>query len=181
MISGFAKLLLFLSSFLPEFVIFTILYWTKYGYWAVVPTIAGLAGLVGLISVLIWVRSTAPITIDIKSVHRRDEEVVAYLVLYVLPFLSLNLSDPASTISFVILFVTLATVYVTADMIHVNPTLNLLGWHVFEAETSAGSSHTVITRRHRLTPNGKLSVIAIADGIDWEGSVRPPTKSSASC
>ena len=172
MIGGFAKGLLFLSSFLPAFLIFTLLNWAKYGPWALLPLLAGFVGILGLLAVLAWVRTTVPIPLLVKSVHRKDAEALAYLVTYVLPFLSVNFSDLTSLAGFFVLFVTLAIIYISADMLHVNPTLSLLGWHVYEVETSAGYSHTVITRRRRLLPADTLSVIPITDEIDWEESTR---------
>jgi hypothetical protein len=180
MIGGGARGLMFLSSYLPEFLIFTLLTWGPYGYWALAPLVAGIAGIGGILIVLWWVGSTAPITVSVARVHRKDAEALAYLVTYVLPFLSLDLSEPTRAISFVILFSTLAIVYINADMLNINPTLNLLGWHVFELETPEGHSHSVITRRRRLLPGDRLSVITIADGIQWEGSGRRRKASSAS-
>ena len=170
MISAFLRTLLFISSYFPVLVIFTILGWPDYGYLAVVPLAVGVVGVAGIVSVGRWVKSTSPLRMPIATVHRRDAEALAYLVTYVLPFLDLNLADPGKVASLAILFVTLAVIYVNADMLHINPTLNLLGWHVYEVETPEGRSHLVISRRKRILKGDELYTVTLADGIQWERS-----------
>jgi len=168
MISTVNKALLFLSSYLPVFVIFTLLAWTSYGPWALLSLLAGVLGIIGVLAAFWWARSTEPEGVTVASVERKDTEALAYLVTYVLPFLDVDLSDSVKILGFVILFVTLATVYINADMLHINPTLNLLGWHVFEVQTPAGSPRTVLTHRRRLLKGDTLKTVRIADNISVE-------------
>ena len=170
MIGALTRSLLFLSSYVPVFFIFSVLGWKTYGFWALVPAGVGLVGALGIVVVRLWVRTTAPISFPVSAVQRKDAEALAYLVTYVLPFLNVKPDDPSSVASLVILFVTLAAVYINADMLHINPTLNLLGWHVFEVDTPGGTSHTVSTRRRRILRGDTLTVITLADGIQWAGS-----------
>jgi len=169
-IGALTRGLLFLSSYVPVFLIFSILGWNSYGYWSLVPSVVGVLGVIGILVARQWVRTTAAIPITVDSVQRKDAEALAYLVTYVLPFLDLKLEELSKVASLIILFATLAVIYINADMLHVNPTLSLLGWHIFEVGTPAGRSHMVITRRRRVLKGEVLDTITLADAIQWEKS-----------
>ena len=158
-----ARAVLFLSGYLPLFLIFTIQYYPRYGAWAFIPLAIGLLAAIGLASFIGWVKGTEPTPLEIKSVQRKDAEVIAYIFAYVFPFLGFNIEDSASTIGMAVFFVVLMILNVSSNMIHINPALNLLGYHVYEIGTADNECHTLITRRSRLVRGTKLKAVGIGD------------------
>jgi hypothetical protein len=67
----------------------------------------------------------------------------------------------------VVFFVTLAVIYVNSQMIHINPMLNLAGFHLYEIGTEDGSDSYVISRR-RIRRGTTVNVISLTDDIYFE-------------
>jgi hypothetical protein len=167
MLTVFPRTLLFLSSYLPVFLVFTILAWPVYGYPAIAPTVAGLAGVFGIALARWYAKTNQPQNLVVGTVARKDQEALAYLVTYVLPFLDLKLTEPGWIASMVILFIAVLAIFVNAGMIHINPTLSILGYHVFEVTTPQGTPHIVIVRRRHLARGEKLRVAQLAEDVEW--------------
>jgi hypothetical protein len=86
-------------------------------------------------------------SIEVVQVRRRDGEAMSYIVTYLLPFLAVPFGNFEQAVSMGIFFLVLAVLYVNSDMIHINPMLNLLGFHIYEIELKNGEIHSIITRR----------------------------------
>ena len=73
---------------------------------------------------------------DIKEVHRKDSDILSYLLIYLLPFIrsdtSVIASQPITTFAciFIILLVT-----ANVGAFHVNPVLSILGFRVYSIST----------------------------------------------
>ncbi len=148
--------------------IFTLQNWKTYGVWSLIPASIGAISLLGLAAFLHFVSTTSPRVQQVVQVQRKDAEVMAYIVSYVFPFLGLNFDDPMNVISLGIFFVILGIIYINSNMIHINPTLNIFGYHIYEIETPSGSTQTVISRKGRLIRGEKLNVVVIEDDLLME-------------
>ncbi len=168
MLSIFTRILLFISSYFPLLMIFTLQNWKTHGVWSLIPAIVGAVSLLGLAAFLHFVSTTSPRVQQVVQVQRKDAEVMAYIISYVFPFLGLNFNDPMNVISLGIFFAILGVIYINSNMIHINPTLNIFGYHIYEIETSSGSTQTVISQRGRLIRGEKLNVVVIGDNLLME-------------
>lgn len=166
--SLFARAILFLSGYMPLFLIFTIQYYPKYQNWALVPAGLGILAFVGLLVFIRWVKRSAPRPITVQTVQRKDAEVIAYIFAYVFPFLGLNVDDPMSTIGLAVFFFVLMILNISSNMVHINPALSLMGYHVYEICTAEQESQTLITRRPRLVRSTELSAVLMGDDIWME-------------
>lgn len=68
--------------------------------------------------------------VKIISIENKNDEVVAYLVTYVLPFLSLP--NERKTVVVLIFMLMLFILYVKSNLIAINPILVFLGYHIME-------------------------------------------------
>lgn len=162
------RLLLFLSSYFPLAVIFAVqLYLKNHAFWSVVCLLAGFSGLIGLAAFMRTSTKINPLTIKVATVSRRDGEAMSYIVTYLLPFIALPSGDLASGISLGIFLVVLAILYVNSDMMHINPMLNLTGWHIYEITLPQGETYTVIAKK-RVRKGMELEVTQMADWIYLE-------------
>lgn len=163
-----ARGILFLSGYAPLFAIFSIQYYSKYGNWALLPGLLGLIAVIGMFVWIQWVRRASPVSLSIRSVRRKDAEVIAYIFAYVFPFLGLDLDSDASTIGLGVFFIVLMVLNVSSNMVHINPMLNMFGYHVYEIDTDSEENHTIITGRSRLVRGTTLDAVTIGDEVWME-------------
>jgi len=148
MLSLFTRILLFISSYFPLLMIFTLQNWKAYGVWSLIPACIGAVSLLGLAAFLHFVSTTSPRVQQVVQVQRKDAEVMAYIVSF--------------------FFAILGIIYINSNMIHINPTLNIFGYHIYEIETPSESTQTVISRKGRLIRGEKLNVVVIGDDLLME-------------
>jgi hypothetical protein len=174
MISRTAKILLFFSSYLPMWPILVVLYWGRIGCLIAIPIAAIVVGAAGILGVRRWVRTTAPTKFTIKSADRRDSDSVAYIVTYIAPFLTIVAATPQEVLGVALLFVVTMLVYVSSDMIYVNPTLTLAGVRMFAIETEEGPKITLLTSSTELMKKGDpITAVGMTDAIYWEKPGQP--------
>ena len=158
--------MLFLSSYFPLTLIFFFLFVESQPRWAIVVLIIGLSGLVFM---MLYFFQLAPrlgsIQERIAGLQRRDGDVMGYIASYLLPFVAIPFSGWQQGIALLIFVIVLGIVYVNSNMIHINPMLNLFGYHVYEITLEhSDSPHSLITRR-RIAKNETIHLVDIGDGI----------------
>lgn len=166
--SVFIRILLFLSSYFPLFLIFTIQNYKKFGNKALVPVVIGTTSLIGISIFMRWVRGSADRREVVVSVQRKDSEVMSYIVTYIIPFIGIDLSSFANLFSLLLFFIMLMIIYINTNLIHINPMLNMVGYHVYEIENSSGEIQTIISRKSRLVNKDKLRLVMIGDNLFME-------------
>jgi MFS family permease len=101
--------------------------------------------------------------IEIKEFERSDKEVLAFLLAYLLPFLSSK--DMALTgqwITGAYIIVIIFWVVAHAGAFHFNPVMGLLGYHFYAVKDNHGASFLLISRKqlNRREPNIKAVKLA---------------------
>jgi hypothetical protein len=143
----FMELILFLSSYAPLWVIFGILGTFGTG----IPSIAfyALAGLSATALALFMKAAVAraPIPLKIARVRPRDYDAISYIVTYLLPFLGGDFSHAKARVALGVLLIVIGVLYVRANLFYVNPLLSLVGYRLFELETSGNRVLVMLTRR----------------------------------
>ena len=159
------RFLLCVSSYFPLTVIFAIQFFFKGQRWAGIVALAiGAAGLIGISVYLRFARRLNSIHIKIESVTRRDGEAMTYIVSYLLPFIALPSGDTASFVSLGIFLFVLFVLYMNSDMMHINPMLNLSGWHIYEITLPDGETRALVSHR-RARKGRETKVIQMGDDI----------------
>lgn len=105
-----------------------------------------------------------PVQIKPESVQRRDGEAMSYIVSYVIPFLAVPFSGWEQGVALAIFFVVLAILYVNSNLIHINPMLNLAGYHLYEITLDNGEVYHLIGRG-RVVRGQTLLVVKAGDDI----------------
>lgn len=164
-----AKLRLFLSSYVPLFVVSAI----RFDDLALRLTL-GFAAVVGALSLfsLIRVSGKKIQSIEVMPTSSRDigSEVAAYLSTYILPFVTVSQPTTRDLIAYSIVFVTIGVVFVNSDLLGVNPLLYLLGFHVFRVSGTRmlkGGEYVdaVIISRGCVSSNSRISIVSLAEGV----------------
>ena len=172
-LSGFAKACLFLSSYIPLWGILILFHLDSWGIWLAAPAAALIGGAVGLVILWHWVDSGAPQEVSVDYSVRQDADSVAYIVTYILPFVTLTIASAFEALGILVLFLTIMLVYVSSDMLYVNPILSALGWHAHSIHTKGGAELVVLTRRRLIREGQVLQAVRLGDVIWWEGKARP--------
>jgi hypothetical protein len=163
-----ARFLLYLSSYFPLAAIFFFLFFEKHKVIACVILGAGVLGIIGLGIYLSIVARLTSFQVNVQSVQRKDSEAMSYIVTYVVPFLAVAFTtDWQQAAALSIFFFVLAIIYVNSNMIHINPMLNLVGYHLYEITTDDGGIYALVTKQ-RVGRDQKLSVVKIGDEILME-------------
>lgn len=163
--SIFIRFLLCLSSYFPLAVIFAIQFFFKGNWWGGIGALViGFVGLIGIGVYFLFVRRLESMKVEMESVVRRDGEAMSYIVSYLLPFIALPSGDAASCVSLGVFLAVLVVLYMNSDMMHINPMLNLMGWHIYEITLTDGETQTLISRR-RARKGRKANVIQMGNDI----------------
>jgi hypothetical protein len=159
------RLILFLSSYAPLFLIIAVRGWRDSRCLA-----AGLGG-VSIISVIVLfafiatARKLASDKISVASVVSRDGDAMSYIVTYLLPFLAVKLSEFADVTSLGIVIFVIGLLYVNSNMIYTNPVLNIAGYHVFEIQDGDGKTAALISKRSYVRVGSEVNAISIGDFV----------------
>ena len=165
--SSLTRLLLFLSSYFPLSAIFFVILVHDHCCAAIGILAIGVTGLVWMLLYLRKAQSLGAMQVKIAGFQKRDAEAMAYIVTYIIPFMVIPLHEWKEGISLTIFFVVLGILYVNSNLIHINPMLNLFGYHLYEITLEDGGVHSLVARRsirHRETVN----VVKIGDEIFLE-------------
>ena len=127
-----ARTLLFFSAFAPMFGIWALRAWSLVSWIFLALAVIGIAGTVLIVTLA---RSDEGDTSELLAVESRDADVSAYVVTYLVPFVTTsaqNWQDWLAMIAFVaILFV----LYTSSELLAVNPLLALRGLRLYRADT----------------------------------------------
>jgi len=93
-------------------------------------------------------KKKSPAIRTVQQVSSKANEVLGYMVAYLLPFLAFNLNDLNGIVSFAIMFAIIAIVYIDADILHVNPAIWILfRYKIVEVIDNSGDKFILIGRK----------------------------------
>lgn len=102
----------------------------------------------------------------IREFQRDDKEVIAFLIAYLLPFLSsekMGFTGNWLTGAYVLLIIFLVIVH--AGAFHFNPVMGLLGYYFYAVKNSEGVSHLLISKEELRRTGTEVPVVRLAHGI----------------
>ncbi|GGN59250.1 hypothetical protein GCM10007971_22170 [Oceanobacillus indicireducens] len=99
----------------------------------------------------------------IKNAEFVREDTMGYIVTYIVPLLSMDISSSRSLVINLLLFIIIGTFYVKNDQLFMNPLYNICGYNVFSAEedvyiTKISKSKLRIIAKRQLSVN-KVNLI----------------------
>ena len=162
------RLVLFLSSYAPLFLILGVRTSVENLALAVFFYALAVLSVTALVLFINTAKNYSPHNVVVARVESRGAELTSYIVTYLLPFVAVSLNDLATTVSLAILLGVIAIVYVQSNLIHINPLLNILGYHLFEAEIEGGKSTALISRNAYVRGGSTIEVVSLGDYIVME-------------
>jgi hypothetical protein len=132
MLSKISRVLLFLLSYLPLFLIYAI-NGVIHGEFVVFYSFLVVIVVVSILCLLMF-RSLKKRgkrrSLIVESHELVNNMLIEYIFVYIFPFISAF--DKREIVSFLILFVIIGSIYIKSDLIAVNPTLSLLGYSIYK-------------------------------------------------
>lgn len=132
----YSKLILFICSYLPLFIILLINYWSDN------LTTNIILFFVLIISFFSWciliyllndINNANGELYEVVEIYDESEISLNYLFTYIIPFLSMQYDSWKNLLSIgIVLFITLI-IYVNSNLLYMNPMLNLSGYHILKA------------------------------------------------
>jgi hypothetical protein len=162
--NALTRLLLFLSSYFPLALIFFFVLLSEHPYVAGGILFCGVVGLLWMLIYLRTVQRLGGVQVRITGFQRRDAEAMAYIVTYIIPFLAIPFGGWKEGIALSIFFVVIGILNVNSNIIHINPMLNLFGYHLYEVTLENGDVHSLVTRR-RIRHRETLTAVRLGDDI----------------
>ena len=171
MASTLSRVVLFLSSYSPLFLIVGLLNssdaWVTLVFFGI-----AFGSIIVLFLFLRTYREITPYSVTLKSVSSRDSDAMSYIVTYLLPFLGISFKEVLSAVSFVIFIVVIGIIYVSSNMVYINPILSFRGYHLFEVEDEAGKVSALICKRPYVSAGSTINVVSLGDFAIMEKRVR---------
>lgn len=102
----------------------------------------------------------------IKEFERNDKEVLAFLVTYLLPFLStekMGFAGDWLTGAYVLLIIFLIIAH--AGAFHFNPVMGLLGYHFYSVKSAEGISQLLISKAELHQPGEDVPTVRLGQNI----------------
>ena len=102
----------------------------------------------------------------IKEFERNDKEVLAFLLTYLLPFVSAKETlFVGEWLTGAYIFGTIFLVFAHAGAFHFNPVMGLLGYHFYAIKNGDGVSHLLITKAELRRPGRDVQTVLLAHCI----------------
>lgn len=162
------------STFAPLLALIAILKLPTLGWvsWAI------LAGcLVSLVLLWLVLRSVARVQarpVESLEVRRADESVLGFASSYVVPVVVALFSDDiaslAATIALVLLLV---VIYIRGGLYHLNPTLAVVGFRLYQVTTAGGTVTMLLSRSRHLPQQGVVECRYLGDDVAIQLKGRP--------
>ncbi len=156
------RLMLVVSSFAPLWLALGLLEYPGAG-WAAVPMYAlAASGPLALWYYLRSVRRIAPTSETVVSASRREQDLIAYVATYLVPFAFVTADGWRPAVVLGLFLVVVVGLAAHSSLYYVNPLLAAAGFHLHEIETMSGSAATLITKR-RFVPSGTILRVRTID------------------
>ena len=167
--SEFAKILLASTSLCPVLFIVSVNQFERCG--SVKSGIGWLAGAIILIILCGWLlrhfsKKAGKHLLHIHEFERKDHEMLAFLFIYILPFIRSGSSTFANEwITSVCLLIILVSAIAHARAFHFNPVMGFFGYHFYAIKDSQGVSNLLISRKDLQRLNQEIQTVQLSSNV----------------
>ena len=155
------------SAFAPLVALLAILMSDELGWVSVILLAGSAASLLLLFLVLRGLTTIQNQPIECAAVRRADEHVLAFTASYLVPVVVALMggSGTAAQIATVALVFLLGVIYVRGGLYHLNPTLTVAGFRLYEVTAVNGEVTMLLTRRRHIAQRAVQDARYLADDV----------------
>ena len=149
------------SSLAPLLLILGVRLWKD--HWEVAAALVA-AAIGAAMSLMLLMRSRESLSSQnyvLNNVHDESGEIPAYLVTYLLPFVTLNIAGWNDFVGYLLLAAVLVVLVVRTDLVYVQPLLLAVGWHLYRVEVQGGYEARVMISGYRLRTGQSVSTVGL--------------------
>jgi hypothetical protein len=153
------------SSMSPLLLILGIRLWSTH---TVVACLLLIAAVVFVGSLLLFVNARGRLDrqeFTLTAVRDESGQIPAYLVTYLVPFVTLNVDELADLLAYLVLAVVMVVLIVRTDLIYVQPVLLAIGWHLYRTEVKGGFEDVVMISGLDLKAGNEVSVVGLGGPV----------------
>lgn len=153
------------SSLAPLLLIVGVRIWAAHTVVAGVILLAAIAS-VGSLLLLMNTRGTlSSQSFALETVEDESDQIPAYLVTYLLPFVTLNIAGISDLIGYLMLAGVLLLLVLRTDLIYVQPVLLVAGWHLYRTTVTGGYEEFVMISRKRLRIAHEVHTVGVREQL----------------
>lgn len=86
--------------------------------------------------------------VTVEKIQEEDHEIVSFLMTTIVPLATVPIGGWRLIVTLIILLFALGRMVVDSRMLGTNPTLLILGYHLYKIEVAGGRSYLLISREH---------------------------------
>ena len=139
----FVKISLFISSYLFLIVALLIIDSSSYILWICLGIVCISIGTI----LLSFSKKVNGRSYKIKAIQDKNEQAVAYLMTYIIPFITIGNSETKEILATVLILIIISIIYIKLDLIYINPIMLVLGYYIYEIELENGTKRTFISNK----------------------------------
>lgn len=113
-------------------------------------------------------KGATDIPFGIKKIEGINYEHLTFLATYVVPLISFDFGSGRQMIVLVLLLMVMCVIYIKTDLFYANPSLALLGFHIYRADGSfktGDRNGIILVSRGRIKEGQKVSYIKLDERI----------------
>lgn len=137
--------------------------WTRWAWWLVAAVL-----LVALCWLMLQLAASSAQkhAVRVKEFERNDQEVLAFLLAYLLPFVAgENMAFTGEWLTGAYILGIIFLVIAHAGALHFNPVMGLLGYHFYAVRNGDGVSQLLISKAELRRPGGEVQTVRLAHHI----------------
>lgn len=100
----------------------------------------------------------------ISKIENVNWEHLTFLTTYVIPFVTFNFKEERNGLIFFLLLLIIGLIYIKTNMFYTNPTLALLGYHIYKISTN-NRENVIIISKGTLKENDWIKSKLLSDNI----------------
>lgn len=106
-------------------------------------------------------KGTKQLPTKVLKVEDVDCEHLTFLTTYIIPLVCIPISEERYFIVFLILLIVIGAISVKTNLFYANPTLALLGYHVYKVDTDDGLNQKIVLSKNILSNGLSIQYIKI--------------------
>lgn len=130
------KIIMFISSYFPLYIMLLILYFENYKDIGNNPTIKKYLLLICMIifiiisfySIILLYVSKGNRKVTVEKIERPDDTIISYIMTYIIPLLSIDITKKSTILVNFILFLVIGYLYIRLNLVYLNPLWAIFGY-----------------------------------------------------
>lgn len=168
MASAPARLVLIISAYAPLMVVLAARFWSAN---KMVSAFLMMGAAVSVLVLATYVRQLHRLQgqeIVLVASDPAVSELLGHISAYLFPFLEVDFGNAASLVSLGLVYAVLIFIQVKTNLIHINPSLYVLGYHVLQAQDESGRAYALISRRDYIPAGSTVKVVRAGNHVILE-------------